>query len=270
MFEWLDEELRAVRTPHFHEVDGPAPRELRRAVKESDRPLPPSYKEFVIRFGNARLYRCSNWYKIEIYASPRDATSESAETLTNFGRIPGALAYFKDDLLVEGTESAVFEWHGPEFGFRQAANGFEQWLEKKHRAARRSFSKSKWQSILAGPAPFSKEEKAVVEARRHFHWRVIGIAENGDLQFEVKNRSNMALPYLTIGIRRKGGEPFGGVKLPVSGIQPGSGAVVEVDCYKQSHAPEDVEPFEKPDPEPALRDLYWEFKQMPRTENSSE
>ena len=57
MFEWLDEEISQIKTPKFHLVDGPAPAELRQAVLSSEFPLPPSYREFVLRFGNAKLYR---------------------------------------------------------------------------------------------------------------------------------------------------------------------------------------------------------------------
>jgi hypothetical protein len=260
MFEWLEQEFKSVKTPHFFEVDGPAPAELRRVVEESPIALPPSYKEFVIRFGNVKLYRYSSRYKVEVYAAPRQADSEIGESLLNFGRTDLGPAYFKEALLVPGGESPVFEWNGPELGWRRSAEGFEEWMIKKCQAARKRFKKKEWDAILEGPAPFTEQEKAIVEARKHFIWRAVGVADNGDLQFEVHNGSRLILPYLTIGIRHKDGEAFGGVKLPVLNIRPGHTATIEVDCYKKTHDPHKVEAFQEPDPEPALRDLYWEFK----------
>lgn len=260
MFEWLEVEIGSISTPHFHEVDGQASIELRTAVEQSPIAVPPSYKEFVLRFANVKLYRCSSWYRIEVYAAPREDRSETGELVLNFGRTDLGLAYFKESLLVPGGESPVFEWKGPEAGWRRSAEGFEQWMVRQCQAARRRLTRREWESIIAGPQPFSDEEKAVVTARRNFRWRVVGMAENGNLRFEVHNASNMILPYLTVGIRHKEGEVIGGVKLPVSGIRPGETAIIEMDCYKKTHDPMKVEAFQKPDPEPALRDLYWEFK----------
>jgi len=70
MFEWLEQEISAVRTPRFHVVDGPVEAKLRQAVMQSGLLLPPSYREFVLNFGNAKLYRRaqSNSYRIGVFA----------------------------------------------------------------------------------------------------------------------------------------------------------------------------------------------------------
>ncbi|MDQ2763889.1 MAG: hypothetical protein M3Y22_10535, partial [Pseudomonadota bacterium] len=116
-------------------------------------------------------------------------------------------------------------------------------------------------AIEGGPAPFSEEEKAIVNARKCFRWRVSGIGSTGDLQFEVHNGSDRILPYLSIGIRGKlwlpkTGPLIGAVYLPVSSIRPGETRTVEHDCYKRQIAPEDTEAFGQPDPEPALLRVY--------------
>lgn len=260
MFEWLVEEMATVKTPYFYKVEGPVPADLREAIEQSPIAVPPSYKDFVIRFGNVKLYRYSSQYELHVYAAPREAESESGEPLLNFAKTGLGLAYFKESLLVPGGESPVFEWNGPEFGWRCAAKGFEEWLIKKCRAARKGFKKKEWEAILAGPAPFTEQEQAIVDARKHFTWRVVGVTDNGKLQFEVHNGSRLVLPYLSVGIRHKGGAAFGGVKVPVSTILPGQTAIIEHHCYKESHDPHLIEAFPQPDPEPALRDLYWEFR----------
>jgi hypothetical protein len=263
MFEWLEEEIKSVGTPHFFEVEGPAPPDLRRAVESSDFPLPLSYKTFVLRFGNMKLYRYGSNYYVTVFAGPREATNSKGEEFVQFGRTWTSLAYFKESMLADGKECPVFEWYHD--SLQKTADGFEEWLIKKCQAARNRFKRKEWEAILKGPAPFTEHEKVIVDARKHFRWRLMGVAANEDLQFEVHNGSNLILPYLSIGIRGKlrlpgHGPLIGGAWLPVSSILPGETHLIEKDCYKNLVDPHDVEAFDKPDPEPSLRDQYWEFK----------
>ena len=268
MFEWLVDEMAKIKTRKFHLVDGPASPEFRKAVKSSAIFVPPSYRAFVLQFGNAKLYRrltsYNSSYLIEVYAAPREAFSKEGEPLFQFGRTETSLAYFKESLLVEGGESPVFEWRH-EQGVRQTADGFLDWLHAKCRWARKQYKKKEWEAIEHGPPPFTEEELAVVEARKHFQWRVVGIAPNGDLRFEIHNGSHMILPYFSVGIRGKLRPPKdgllnGGGRLPVSLIRPGETKIIEYDCYKQFVAPEGAEVFDLPDPGPEDRLEYWEFK----------
>lgn len=266
MFEWLKNEMAKVKTRKFYIVDGPAPADLREAIEHSDVAIPPSYEEFVLQFGNAKLYRQGSVYLVQVFASLVDAESNEGETLLQFGRTDMSLAYFKESLLIRGLESPVFEWYN-EQGLRQTADNFEEWLNAKCSAARGQFKKKEWEAIEKGPPPFSAQERAIVEARKRFRWRIVGVAPSGDLRFEVHNGSNLVLPYLSIGIRGKLRPPKrgplnGGVWLPVSSILPGETKIVEKDCYKDVVDPSDVEAFEEPDPEPDDRDLYWEFKTL--------
>lgn len=264
MFEWLDKELARSHTPKFHLLDGLASSELRQAVESSDYPLPPSYKEFVLRYGNARLYRKLSYWLVEVYVGPREAENNQGERLIQFGRSHTSLAYFKESLLLAGCESPTFEWYH-KGGLRKTADGFEKWLLAKCKAARKRFKKNEWDAVEHGPPPFSEHERQIVEARKHFRWRVVSIAANEDLRFEIHNGSKMILPYLSVGIRGKLRPPNvgplnGGVWLPTGLIRPGETKVIEFDCYKKYISPEDTEAFELPDPGPEDRDRYWEFK----------
>jgi len=150
---------------------------------------------------------------------------------------------------------------------RKTADGFEQWVEAKCTAARSLFKKKQWEAIEKGPLPFSEQEKAVVEARKKFGWKVVGVAYDGELRFEVYNGSTMTLPYLSVGVRGelrppKSGPLNGGVWLPVSSVLPGETRIVEKDCYKDLVDPNDIEVFEQPEPEPEDRDCYWEFRSL--------
>ncbi len=264
MFEWLEEEMAKVNTNKFYLVDGPASDELRQMVETSDFPLPPSYKQFVLQFGNAKLYRRSSYWLVEVYAAPSEAETDANEPLIHFGRTHTSLAYFNESLLVEGGESPVFEWRKGQ-GIKQTADGFTGWLESKCTWARKQYKKKEWQVIEEGPPPFTEHEKAIAEARRYFRWQVVGIAPNEDLRFEIHNDSTMVLPYLSVGIcgklrPPKTGPLHGGGYLPTASIQPGETGIVEYDCYKQFIAPEDTEVFELPEPGPEDREQYWEFK----------
>jgi hypothetical protein len=264
VYDWLIDETAKVRTRKFFMFDGPAPPSLHQVIEESL--LPPSYKAFVIRFGGAKLFRQGGVYLVRVLASPIEAEGIDGEKLVHFGRTDVSMAYFMYSMLDGHTESPVFCWtHGRKLS--KSAMSFEDWLERVFKASKKRFSGRAWQQIERGPAAFSASELAVVEARRRFRWRVVGIAANGDLQFEVHNGSQLILPYLSIGVRgtpRIGHhEPLdGGVWLPVSSILPGETRVVEKDCYKNIADPKDVVAFEKEPPEPEDRERYWEFKSL--------
>lgn len=269
MFEWLEAEMARIKTQKFHRVDGPASAELREAVQSCDFPLPPSYREFVLRFGNAKLYRRSSYWLVEVYAGPREGEAETkqGEPLIHFGRsASGSMAYFQESLLVASGETPVFEWRYKQ-GIRRTADNFEAWLLAKCKSARRRFKKKEWEAIEKGPPPFTDHEQAIVAARKLFQWRVVGIALNEDLRFEIHNGSAMTLPYLSVGIRGtlrppNGGPLNGGVRLPISSIGPGETKIVEVDCYKEYISPEDTEALARPDPGPEDREQYWEFNDL--------
>jgi len=264
LFAWLERELATIQTRKFHLVDGPASAELAAAIRNSGVPVPPSYLEFVLRFGNAKLYRLGGNYIVQVYASLTECSSPDHGALLQFGRTDLSQAYFQEALLREGKESPVFEWRH-ERGVALAAESFDAWLSARCRSARRLFSAQEWADVLTGPPPFTAHELAIVDARRKFQWRVAGIAENGDLQFDIYNGSTMTLPFLSLGVRGKLRPPKsgllnGGVWLPVSMIQPGQSMIVEKDCYKDVVDPLDIEVFAEPDPEPEDRDRYWEFR----------
>jgi hypothetical protein len=265
MFEWLEEELDRIMTPKFHVVDGPASAELRQAVERSDFPFPPSYREFVLRFGNSKFYRYSTNYYITIFAGPKEAATPNSERYLQIGRTWISNAFFKESLLRPCQESPVFESFSD--GIRQTGESFNEWLKSKSAVARKRFSKKQWDAIEKGPAPFTDDERAIVDARKLFRWRIVGIAPNEDLRFEIHNGSTMTLPYLSVGVRGKLRSPKtgplnGGGYLPVSSIRPGETKLVEYDCYKRYIAPEDTEVFELLDPGPEDREQYWEFRSL--------
>lgn len=259
MFEWLEKELATIKTRKFHIVDGPISDANRTLVEGSEMGVPDSYKAFVVRFGNAQLYRMTGGHAISVFAVPRDATTEGGEPLLCFG-YASHYAYFKESLWrPDRRECPVFEWSKDD-GLHQTAKGFRAWLNRNRRTARANFTSAAWQRILAGPVPFAPHELRIIEARKRFRWRKVGVTGEGDIEIEVHNASTMVLPYLSIGVQTP--RFNGGVWIDVEAIAPGSTRIVAKDCYKELASPEEVELFAKPDPEPEDRDRYWEFKRV--------
>jgi hypothetical protein len=262
VFEWLEQELAAIRTKRFHVVDGPASDEFRAAVLESPLPAPPSYVTFVLRFGNAKLYRMTglDLYWMRVFAAPQDVESRAGEPLLYIGGYDETCAYLKEETLRRGAEPPVFE--STETGVRRAADSFEEWLTARAGRARRRYKRREWAEVLRGPLPFTAEELAVVQARRQFTWRVVGVAPGGEIIYEVTNGSTRRLPFLSVGIRGTAGKVQGGVWLPVGHIGPGQTAVVLKDTYRDLLDPSEVETYSLPDPEPEERARYWEFREV--------
>src|SRR5438067_1842284 len=99
MFDWLEKEIAEIKTRKFHIVDGPADDTLRQAVESCDLPLPRSYLEFVLRFGNTKLYREGSGYKVGVLGSPREERyTEGGEIFYRIGHYDSNYAYFKDSL----------------------------------------------------------------------------------------------------------------------------------------------------------------------------
>src|SRR6266404_1036711 len=73
--------------PKIYLTGGPMPARTRKAMEDSKVLIPPSYKAFILRFGNANLYRkAGNTYLVRVYAAPREVESDEGESLLHFGR----------------------------------------------------------------------------------------------------------------------------------------------------------------------------------------
>lgn len=263
MFEWLDQEIKVIRTRRFHVVDGPAAASSVAAVDWSDVPFPRSYCEFVHKFGNAKLYRKLDYYKVGVLAEPQKVIEKnSGDIIYLFGHYDSKFSYFKESQLDFGVGPPVFEGRNGELV--QVADGFEQWLIKRCKTARAKYKKREWSEILAGPQPFTDKELAILRARSLFTCRAVGRNPAGGLQFEVHNGSMQVLPFLSVGVEwERDAERFrGGVWLPVAHILPGQTAIVEHDAYNKMVDANNVDVFVLPNPEPEDRERYWEFKAL--------
>lgn len=256
MFEWLEHELAVIKTPEFHLVDGPADPKLEEAVVGSTLPLPAAYKDFVRRFGNAKLYRrAPSSYLIHVFAGPRETTLLDGTPIYHIGFNDGAIVYVKP--ASEGHEGSIFEF---ELNAEdRVSDDFETWLAASCAHVRGRYGKEKWEEILRGPEPFGPDELEVIEARRRIRWRVVGIDGAGNHVLEVLNGSDRVLPVLTVGVRSRDHRLNGAVWLSIGHIGPGASASLHVDCYKDLVRPGEIEVFDMPDPTPIDREQYREL-----------
>jgi hypothetical protein len=257
-YSWLREEMSRVKTRRFFVVDGPATDELRAAVAGRALAFPESYCDFVLSFGNAKLFRRHDSYLIGVLAAPRSDDRETGRLV--IGHYLAAEVFYRPDLLSSGEESPVFE--ETRDGSRKAADSFDAWLSSRFQSAKRSFAVREWRAIEKGPSPFSAEELELVQERRRFDWDVLGVTERGALRFQIRNGSARRLPFLSVGIRTRDGRLEGRAWLDVSSIAPGESAIVEKVCYPGIAEPREVQAFRLPDPEPEDRSTYWEFRMM--------
>jgi hypothetical protein len=257
MFEWLEIEMSAIKTPKFHSVDGPADQDMREAVMRSELPVPQSYREFVLKFGSAKLYRDArnDSYRIGLFAAPRETTLDDGTRIYHLGFHEGASVYAKSK--TSKAEPSIFEFETETEEL--VADNFEKWLISSCVCARKSYGKKKWAEIVRGPKPFTLIEEEIIKSRRQIHWRVIGIDATGDHIIEVTNAGSRTLPMLTLGVRTKDRRLNGAAFLQIGHIGPGQTSVLHADCYKNLVSPNNIEVFSLPEPRPEDRERYGEF-----------
>lgn len=259
MYEWLEREITQIKTRKFHLVDGPASPLMRERVRNSTLPVSASYKEFVLRFGNARLYReARNGYSIGVFAGPNELVRSDGSVLFQIGFFDGASACIRPAHKPPGFPIVELEAESE----AEVAGDFEEWLTLRSDQAREAYGREKWEEILRGPDPFTQEELELVEARSRILWRVVGIDSDGNQIFEVTNAGNRTLPAFTVGVHTRDRRLNGAVRLKIGHIQPGQSALVHAGCYKQLVRPSEIEVFQLPDPEPEDRGFYWEFRSI--------
>ena len=260
MFEWLENELSAVKTTRFHLVEGDRGPELQDVVLGATPAIPMAYKMFVLKFGSAKLFRADlTGYRIGVFASPRTSELPGGHALYNIGFEDDARIFFKQKS--GAIANGVFAYDGK--SELLVSNCFEDWLRAAYLRARKHYGKRKWAAILRGPPPFTPAEESIVEARRSIDWMVLGINEEGNHVFRITNSGKLEPPAaITVGIRSKDRRLNGAVRLETANVHPGQSVVLAKDCYKKLKPPEELEAFPLPDPKPEDRDYYWEFSAL--------
>ncbi len=246
MYEWLEKEISEIKTPKFHIIEGIKAGKILDTYTEWISCLPPSYLEFITKFGGAKLYRRNNYYQVGVLNLPQEKTLNNGEKLFLFGYFDDAKAYFICSQLQSEQESSIYEW--TEDSLEKVADSFEEWLIMRCTDMRRSYSEKEWNDILQTGKILTDEEKAIMEATKQFQWQVMEFNSSRKVKLELINNSNMVLQKLIIGMRTKNLTQDGqiwesGIYLNVSDIQPGQKSIIEHQIHQLIFTPDNTEFF---------------------------
>jgi len=258
LYAWIADEAKQVRWRRFFSFNPNAAEDLPDAQQPIGG-LPPDYVQFVMKFGETRLFRefRTGSYKLAVFSKPRVIAGRNSDVLVEIGfYINGGYAHFRRKNIASTMDGGVFEGAG--LGLRKAADSFEEWIRNRFQRCRKSISKRDWKRVLEGPPPFTEEELRVIEARNQFQLERVGVASNGDMQIRVLNGSQIRLSHLTIGARVPG-RLEGTVYLDVSGVGPHECRTIEHDCYKSIATADRVELFQKQLVDPEDREMFYEL-----------
>lgn len=260
MFEWLIQEIETINTNRFHVLHAPAFAVLDRAQTTDNIPLPACYREFTASFGTALMFRDGDHYLLRVSERPWiSLCDETGAKVLCFGGFDEAEAYFDLDSLILTGDSPVFE-RLVSFKGKKVAESFGEWMKLRYLDAKLSYSELEWKRLEIGPKAFSDHERRIMESRKLFTWRVVGKTTSGAYQIEVDNRSDIVLPFLSIGVRARDNSFVGGIWIPTSAIHPHTKGMVTHNVYTNTGLSTDIELFDLPDPLPEDRERYWEFR----------
>jgi len=254
-FSWLTEQISEVKTRDFfhlgssHEID-------RTAIGGLELPL--SYVEFIGRFGQVALYKQHAGYLLGVYANPRiGVDAKTGEDVVCIGHYGENTVCFLKELCVSDGDAPVFET-GPG-GTKRVAERFDLWLSKRCADAKKSYGRKRWAQIVRGPKPFDNREKGILKARKNLAWKMLGIGDDGFVEFEIVNNANMTLPFYSVGVNDSRGGFAGVAYLRIGDVAPGETRTVKHDCYVEYIPREYLKIYELPEPIPEKREEYWEF-----------
>lgn len=262
IFGWLHSEIQGVRTRGFYIVapDGYVDLEIENLSVFSKS----QYAQFLKEFGWVQLYRYpadgSNGCLVSVY--PLRAVRVHlvhGRKMVEFGFRSNISAFFDLEMVSQAGFSYVYSVRAGRV--LKEFDSFGDWLYSACKWARNKFSDGRWERIVNGPRPFSKRELTVVEARKKYTWKNVGFASDGDAIFEVRNDSDLILPYYSIGVQGVWGvKLIGGAWLNVSNIESKKIGIVKQNCYKEMLAQDEVEFYDLLPPIPETKNRYWEFK----------
>lgn len=257
-FDWLKQEIEPVRLKKFH-IFLPFDLAELKVFEQEFGPVPDDYQEFLETFGQASLFRDvrNNWHWLNVTAPPKIIRDQSDAVRLNFGNYlnSGYAAWKWADGAFLGANSVYRIDNLPE---RKVADTFEDWFRTSYFRAIKEIGNDSWRRALHDAPPFNSSEIEIVESLKHFHFRKVGVTNDGNVQIEVANRSSRSLAYLSVGVRFRQLE--GKVTIPVAEVGPGETRTVDWPCYKGAVRPEDIQLFRLPFPEPEDRPYYPELR----------
>lgn len=241
--QWL-EALQSARHPRAFATTTASEDEVLRATL-----LSPQYGEFLRRYGAIRAFPRGRAIGLFVYASPT-ITTYGGKTLHEIANEDGSPRH-----LSEG-EAAVYGVMDGELW--TVAADFETWLLEAMTRLRTSYDRREWNALLKGARPFTRQEQAVIEARRKFEVVLEGIEPDERLRLRIRNGSERTLPCLTYGVRAP--DLIGALFLNVADLAPGQTKTICVHAYRDQVDPRAIElHLDEPAPEDRA-----EFRELQR------
>jgi hypothetical protein len=216
--------------------------------------FPPSYIEFLTRYGGVKLFREGLGYLMTVLPTPVKVDDEEYGELFRFGSYDDSYCYFSQASMKPNEESPVYILDDGELV--PVAHSFSEWF---------SLGSTELLSRHA-PMPdggvataFSEQEQMVVRQRKQYVWQVIGHTDNF-VVINITNASDAMLNCITLGVRSMDRTLYGAVRVDVSDVAKGMSKTVNLDCYSHLVHPSQVELFDLPEPTPGTRSTYFEFQ----------
>lgn len=262
MYTWLEQELNNIKQPDFHQTG--IDELVESSVMLKGYNFPYSYTKFHEVFSGVRLFRKRGHYRIIVFAQPKVVMLDQKKVVyIGFTEI-GEHAYFRgEDLLSKDNKNVYVYEKDHDFideGLENSTLTFADWLKARYDAERSSHSATEWNAITDGTIDFNDKEKKIIEARKHFHWEVIGRSDDGNFIFKITNLSSITLPYISIGMRSRDRSLNSKLWIPVSDLEPSCTKIIEKEVYGASINPNLLEVYELPEPNPLDKEKYWEFR----------
>jgi hypothetical protein len=216
--------------------------------------FPPTYLEFMSRYGGVKLFREGLGYLLTVLPVPLREENDEHGVLFRFGSYDDSYCYFLEAIMMPNEESPVYAVVDGEL--IPVASSFGEWFTL---AATELLS----QRHLTGDAAFTEKEKQILQLRKLYQWQVIGHTDKA-VAISITNMSNSTLNCITLGIQSKDGTLNGAVKVDVSDLAPGRTKNINLDCYSDLIHPSCVNVFDLPDPTPGTRTAYFELTEHRR------
>jgi hypothetical protein len=216
--------------------------------------FPPSYIEFLTRYGGVKLFREGLGYLMTVSPTPVKVDDDEYGELFRFGSYDDSYYYFSPTSMKPNEESPVYAFVDGELV--PVAHSFSEWISL---GSTELLSRQTPMPDGEVTTAFSEQEQMIVRHRRQYLWQIIGRTEKF-VVINITNASDATLDCITLGVRSIDRTINGAVKVDVRDVAKGMSKNINLDCYSHLVHPSRVELFNLPEPTPSTRSTYFEFQ----------
>ncbi len=216
--------------------------------------FPPSYIDFLTRYGGVKLFREGLGYLMTVLPNPVMLDDDEYGDLLRFGSYDDSYCYFSPTSMKPNEETPVYILDDGELVM--VASSFSEWF-----SLCATELLSRYPSMRDGEAvaAFSEQEQLIVRSRKQYQWHITGCTDKF-VVVNITNASDTTLDCITLGVRSIDRRVNGAVKVDVRDLAVGMSKDTSLDCYSDLVDPFQVELYNLPDPTPGTRSMYFEFQ----------